>query len=465
MDEAKKSVNEQLKIEITSDKMIAVASFQEAVNEGQRLTSEQIQREVANKGIVYGIDESVVSEIISIRKPGFKYIIARGLAPQKGQDAEHKFHFDTLKLNTIKPTEHDDGTVDLKDLNIIHNVTKGTVLYEKVPATEGIKGKNIFGTEILGQRGKDVRLPKGKNVDLIEDGKTLVAGIDGRLCYDGHNIYISPLFFIEKDVDSSTGNIDFIGNVLINGSVKNGFTVKAKGSIEIHGSVEAAHIEAEGDVIIWYGFQGMDKGSIKAGGNIVVKFIQNAVVEATGDITTEAIMHSQVAANNIYVNKGKGCIVGGKVVASHHIWAYTIGSSMATHTDMHIGIPLHIMHEYREVEKAYLAVIEDLNKIGKSVSFLTGKQTKGQLSAEKFEMLKKLLVTRQQTSDKKSEIGARYTELKNIIHDVVAGSIKVKDALYPGVKVTMGSAIKYIKEDTHHCTVQKDGGDITIGLY
>lgn len=465
MDEAKKVVDEKLMIEVTPDKMIAAISFQEAVHGGRRLTLDQIRRELANKGIVYGIDEAVLSEISSSRKPGFKYIIAKGLVPQKGQDAEHKFHFDVAKLNAIKPKENNDGTVDFKDLNIIYNVTKGEVLYEKIPATEGVNGRNIFAKEILGQRGKDIRLPKGKNVDLLDDGKTLVAGIDGRLCYDGHNIYISPLFIIEEDVDSSTGNIDFVGNVLIHGSVKNGFSVKAKGNIEIHGSVEAAQIEADGDVLIWYGFQGMDKGSIKAGGNIVAKFIQNATVEATGDITAEAIMHSQVAANNIYVNKGKGCIVGGKVVAGHLILAYIIGSSMATRTEIHIGIPPHIMSEYKEVETEYLAVIEDLNKIGKSVAFLTSKQAKEQLSADKFEMLKKLLVTRQQASDKKGELGIRYSELKEMIHDVASGMVKVRDTLYPGVKVIMGNAIKYIKEDTQHCSVQKQDGDIIIGLY
>lgn len=465
MDETKKSINEKINIEITPDKMIAVVSFQEAVGDGVQLTLEQIKKEIRAKGITYGIDEMVLSEIASVRKPGFKYIIAQGKVPQKGTDAENKFHFDVDKLKNFKPKENSDGTVDLKDLNIVYNVNKGEVLYEKVPATDGIKGKNVFGEEVQGQRGKDIRLPKGKNVALLKDGKTLVAETSGRLCYDGHNIYISPLFIIDKDVDSSTGNVDFVGNVLINGSVKDGFTVKAKGNIEIHGSVEAAHLEAEGDVIIWYGFQGMDRGSIKATGNIIVKFIQNANVEAGGEIVAEAIMHSRVAANNIYVNKGKGLIVGGRIVAGHLISAYTIGSSMATHTDLHIGIPPHIMNEYKEVERDYLTVMEDQKKIGQSIAFLTSKQAKGKLSTDKLELLKKLLVTRTQTSDKKNKLSSRYMELKDIVQNAVAGSIKVNNILHPGVKITIGSAIKYIKEDYQHCTVQKDGADIIMGLY
>ena len=61
MDEAKKVVDEKLMIEVTPDKMIAAISFQEAVHGGRRLTLDQIRRELANKGIVYGIDEAVLN--------------------------------------------------------------------------------------------------------------------------------------------------------------------------------------------------------------------------------------------------------------------------------------------------------------------------------------------------------------------------------------------------------------------
>lgn len=458
-------MGESINVEVTPDRMLAVISFSEASLEGQQLSLEEIKQCIQAKGIIYGVDESVLSELAVSRNPDFKYIIARGLVPTKGQDAIHQFYFDEENLDKIKPKEKSDGTVDFKDLNIVHNVAKGQILYKKIPARTGNAGRNVLGQEIPAPMGKDIRLPKGQGVELLEDGTTLVAGIEGRLCYDAYNIYIAPLLNIEKDVDSSTGNIDFVGNVIINGSVKNGFKVKAKGNIEIHGSVEAAFIEADGDVLIWYGFQGMDKGSIKAKGNITIKFIQNARVEAGGDVTAEAVMHSQVAANNIYVDKGKGLIVGGKLVAGHLISACTLGSSMATQTDLHIGIPIHIMNEYKEVEKIYLTATEEIEKVSQDINFLMTRRARGELSPDKVEVLRKLLVTRVEWSDKKNNAFDRYMALKVVVQNAILGNIKVKYTLYPGVRITIGNMIKYIKEEYTHCCVQKDNVDIVIGLY
>ena len=465
MEVLKSSVDEEMTIEITPDKMIAVVSFGQASEDGHRLSKEEIKKCIQGKGIVYGLDEKVIEEIGSQRQVSFKYIIARGVAPQKGADASHKFHFDYENLGKVQPKENVDGTVDFKDLNIVYNVTEGQVLYEKIPATDGIEGKNVLGEVVRAQRGKDLRLPKGKNVNVLEDGRTLAAGISGRLCYDNHNIYISPLLVIEEDVDSSTGNIEFIGNILINGNVKNGFQVKASGSIEIHGCVEAADIEAGDDVVIWYGIQGMDKGSIKTTGNLTAKFIQNAKVEASGNIVTEAIMHSEVGANNIYVDKGKGLIVGGKVMAASYIFATTIGSPMATHTDIQIGIPPHILNEFKEVERNYFSIIEEMKKIGQSITFLTTKQTQGELSKERIELLRKLLTTREQIQVQQKEITIKYKELSSRVQSVIASEIKVKNILHPGVKVTIGSQVKYIKEEYSHCSVRKSEADIVIGMY
>lgn len=465
MDALRENVNETMNLEVTPDKMLAVVSFKPSLGDGKPLSMDEIKRQIHNKGIVYGLDQNVLVDIESDRQMEFKYIIARGIAPQKGNDAESIFHFDAENINKIQLKENEDGTVDFKSLNVVHNVTKGQILYEKVPATEGVEGINVLGEPVRATKGKDIRLPRGKNIDLLKDGKTLVAGISGRLCYDKHNIYIAPLLVIEEDVDSSTGNIEFVGSILINGSVKNGFKVKASGNIEIHGSVEAAYLEAEGDISVWYGIQGIDKGTVKTNGNLVAKFIQNAKVEATGNVIAEAIMHSQVAANNVYVEKGKGLIVGGQIIAGHYISATTIGSSMATHTDLQIGIPPHIMSEFKHIEKSYFALTEELNKMSQSVTFLTNKQAKGELPPDKLELLRKLLVTRQQTQNNHRELASKYKELSESMQDTTGGQIRVKNILHSGSKITMGSLVKYIFEESTYCTVKRSGADIVIGGY
>ena len=119
-------------------------------------------------------------------------------------------------------------------------------------------------------------------------------------------MFVSDILEV-KDVDSSTGDIDYEGSVKINGNVCANFSVRAKGDIEVSGVVEGAYLEAGGDIIITRGMNGMIKGTLKAGGNIVAKFIENAKVHADGYISTESILHSDVyAASEVLVSGRRG---------------------------------------------------------------------------------------------------------------------------------------------------------------
>jgi len=76
-------------------------------------------------------------------------------------------------------------------------------------------------------------LPKGKNVEISEDGQSLIAGIDGQVNYIDGKVSVFANYEVPADVDNSTGNISFVGNVIIRGNVLSGFTVEAGGSVEV----------------------------------------------------------------------------------------------------------------------------------------------------------------------------------------------------------------------------------------
>lgn len=455
--------DERIIIEYTPDRMIGIVSFDGPRGDGESLSNVDIEKAIRDKGIIYGIDEQVLQSIYDHRQQGFKYIIAKGKVPQRGEAAYLTYTFDKDSINELKPKENLDGTVDFKDLNIIQNVEEGHVLVVKTPATEGIDGTNIFGDVIAAIKGRDVTIPKGKNTHLLEDGVTLVASKPGKICYDGSHIAISDVFIVEGDVDSGTGNIDFKGNVLINGSVKNGYIVKATGCVEIRGSVEGAEIIAGENIVIWYGIQGMDKGHIHAEGNVVAKFIQNANVEASGEIIAEAIMHSHVAALSIRAEKGKGLIVGGELIAARVMSANTIGSYMATSTIVRMGVCCNVVEEFNQVKQKYNDQRQELERISQSVTFLMGKQDV--MGQDKKQLLKKLLTTKQAIDTQFRETDIRYKELEQLVCNQTEGVINVKNKIYPGVKIMIGNAIKYIQEDYQYCSIKKDGPDIVVQAF
>lgn len=141
-------------------------------------------------------------------------------------------------------------------------------------------------------------------------------------------------------MDNSTGDIDYQGNINIKGNVLAGFSVKATGDIAVSGIVEGATIVAGGNITFNRGVQGMNRAVIKAGGNIVTKFLESVEqVEAGGSIETDSILHSKVNAKGSIKAAGKkGLIIGGEVRSMTLVEAKVIGNELGTATVIGVGV-------------------------------------------------------------------------------------------------------------------------------
>lgn len=457
--------NEQVTVEISKNKMYGIISYKEPGKGGKLLTLEEVREQIQKKGIVFGIDEKAIQDSFDNKRYGFKYIIAKGIAPISGEAATLTFHFDRIQMGKREPKKNEDGTVDFKELGLVINTRQGDVLVSKKPATEGIAGKNVFGQMVAATRGKDVVMPKGKNTQVSEDGLSLVACIDGQINYNHDVVTVSPNYIVNTDVDSGVGNIDFIGNVIVNGGVKSGYTIRAGGNIEIRGPVEAATIIAEGDIVLWYGIQGGDKGELNAQGNIITKFIQNATIHAGSDVISEMIMHSEVSAGgNVMVDQNKGLIVGGSIAAGKGVYVNTLGSCMATVTTIELGRRPHAIARYKQLQQTYFELKERCCKTDQNVSFLKLKGLRG-LSKDKKVMLEKVLQVQKQLQQELAKVEREYFALRDTIQKIDTGIIKVSNIIYPGVRVTIGDTVKCFIEEAQYCTITKVEGDINIGPY
>ena len=456
---------ESIHVEVSIDKMLGIIYFTEPKKGGRKLTLAEIKTAIKDKGIVKGIKEEDLEEIFKEHAYDHKYIIAQGKLPVDGQDGSIKFAFDVKTLKQFKPKVNGDGTVDLKDLSAVKNVKAGDHLASKMLATSGEDGFNVQGHVLRSKKGKEARMPKGRNTKILEDGVTLVSDIDGKLEYDDYNIYINSVYTIFGDLDSGIGNIDFIGSVVVDGSIHSGFTIKASGSVEVRGPVDDAVIIAGEDILLSYGIQGTEKSKLVAKGNIAAKFIQNAYVEAGGSVITEAILHSTViAGDSIKAEIGKGTIVGGSVAATNLILAKSIGSPMGTTTTVQMGVPPGIYTEHRALAEELKEKKESLNKIDQSIKFLIRKTKTGNLTLQQKAILQKCNVTRQSVIEEYEEVRARYEKTGNTLKDVKEGMIKCSDTVYPGVKIIFGNLIKYIDESYVHVVIRKVEGDIHMGI-
>ena len=460
--------NEQIKecvcIEVTPDRMLGVISFTEPKNGGAKLTLDEVKKAIKDKGIIQGIKEDDLLEIYADHRYNYKYIIAQGKPATEGTDGSIEFAFDVEALKKFKPRENEDGTVDLKDLSAVKNVRQGDVLARRILAVPGQAGCNVLGQEVKPKKVKEARIPRGRNTTILEDQVTLVSEIDGKLEYDDHNIYVNSVYTIHGDLDSSIGNVDFVGSVVVHGSIHSGFSIKAGGSVEVKGPVDDAVIIAGEDIFLSYGIQGTEKSKLVAKGNIIAKFIQNANVEAGGNVIAEAILHSTVTAgDSIRAEMGKGTIVGGNVAATNIITARSIGSIMGTATALQIGVPPSIYAEHKQLLVEVKEKRESINKVDQSITFLMSKSKDGQLDAQKRMMLQKFNATRQPIVEEYETLKARYDKLGDMLNNVKDGLIK-GEKIYPGVKITFGNLVKYIDDERTKVVVRKQDGDIYVGM-
>ncbi|MBW8018031.1 MAG: DUF342 domain-containing protein, partial [Planctomycetes bacterium] len=191
-------------------------------------------------------------------------------------------------------------------------------------------------------------LPTGQNVQPDpKNPDVLLTEIDGHVRLKGRQVTVTPLFTVKKDIDFSTGNIDFIGSVIVKGDVKSGFKIKAKNDVQVNGVVEDAFIESGGSVLLKRGFIGKDDGKIIAQEEVRALFCENENITCEGDIyIKDYVMNSNIQAGGNLVVKGKaGLIVGGEIYAAKGIEAKVIGNENHAPTNLFVGVDEKIKNE------------------------------------------------------------------------------------------------------------------------
>lgn len=432
---------------------------------GDRLSvsSDEMLAALAAQKVTYGIKQDVINYYCSNPINGESFCVAEGVEAQNGKNGSVIFHFDT-SVDKI-PTVEEDGRINYRELNLIQSVKAGQVLCTLVPPLPGNQGVTVKGRIIPAVNGKPAILPRGKNVAVSEDGQTLYAAIDGEVeLLENTKVSVYTNHEIPADVDNTTGNINFVGSVIVRGNVLSGFSIEAGGNVEVYGVVEGAYIKAGGNIILRRGMQGMGKGSLIAGGDIVSRYIEYANVEAAGNIQSEAVMHSNVkCGNKLELTGKKGLLVGGVSKVGKIISAKVIGSHMATITELEVGTDPTIRERYKQAKEELSSMEADIKKADQAITILKKLEGMGALTPEKQEILTKSIRTKVYLSSKCEEVKQEIVALDNKLQQEGSGKIRVMNSVFPGVKVSIGTCMMYVKEPLQYCTLYRDGADIRVG--
>lgn len=456
------AIDEIVKVEVSEDRMYAKARFYPPSNNGHLMMKDEIIAMMVKAGVKYGLDENNIMDFLKDRRYSTDYILAKATPPQQGRDAEITYHFN--RDLTLKPKRNEDGSVDFHQLDMISHCNKNQLLATLTPMDQGKPGIDVCGVIMRPNKVNNRILRHGNKIYVSDDGLRMYSSVDGHVSLVDNRVFVSDTYEVHADVDASTGDIEYEGNVVVKGNVITGFSVRAKGDIEVNGVVEGAYIEAGGQIVLKRGMQGMNKGILKANGNIITKFIENAEVIAGGYVSTESILHSKVSAKGDIVVGGKrGFVTGGEIRSGTLISVKTAGSQMGTATLLEVGIDPRVLEEFRELEKKIATMLADKERLGQALILFRKKLATGiQMSEEKLEYLKQVTQNNIMLETQIKDARRRYEELKIEVDNNSSGSIKISDIVFPGTKLVISNVIHFIREETHHSKFVRDRADIKV---
>ncbi len=445
---------------MSHDCMAVEAVFYPPFKGAEELSAEEIKNDLESIGVKAGIDEDEIRRFIEEKNYFDVYIVAKGKDPVEGTDGYIEYMFNTdLKP---KPKMNPDGTVDFHTLENVNHIKKGQPVAVMHPEYKGEPGYDLMGRHVQPRLVKRAIFRYGKNMEISEDGLQLISKVSGHVTLEGDKVFVSNVMEV-VDVDASTGDIDYDGDVMIKGNVLAGFSVKATGDVVVTGIVEGASIQAGGNITFNRGVQGMNKAVIRAGGNIVSKFIESTeLVHANGKIETDSILHSRVSAKGSITAAGKnGLIVGGEVRSIVLIDAKNIGNEMGTATVVGVGVDPAVKKRVDELKKSLEQLGSQKIQFSQIMTALRKKQEQaGKLDPDKAQMLQKtmrnLILLEQDLAAQKKEL----EEIRQQLNEDDNARIKVRGNAYVGTKMLFGDQSYFLKEKYSFCQFMKQKGDI-----
>jgi len=426
----------------------------------KKFSSQEIYDQLYDKGIKFGVNTDKIEEIIEKKNNENNYffieLIAEGKEGRKGENAKVELFFEKdRKAGKIL----EDGRMDYKEIDLVKTVKSNQLIAVKYLPKEGVPGKNLRGDEIPYPKGDDIKFKPMRNVRIIEkDGKILYySTIEGSVeIVGGSGITVNKMYEIKGNVDYSTGNVEFNGDVHIKGSVMSGFKIKAEGNIIVNGMVnQGAELISNGNISVKQGVVGRNYDTkLTSTGVVIAQYIQNSTIQAGSDIVVkDYIMNCIVKSRGEVITpdrdsslKGKGSIFGGETIALKGIIANSIGSDLAKSTKVIIGVDFEFDKKIKNINKGLNYCEQEISKISKFLrlgfeNFDTLKQRIAKLPKEKRKKFLVAFVKLNELHKLKDDLKKKKNEMIKEVDKLSKNArIVVNKKLYPRVNIQIGDA-------------------------
>lgn len=438
------SAIENAKVRITGDEMEAYLNLP-PLEEGEKYSLNQVVACLRSQRVTECMDMDALEHMIDASVYGHEVCVAKGKPVVHGQDGKLTFQFNT-DLNK-RPEVREDGSVDYWSIHTVELVNAGQVIAVYTEPTECEDGLTVTGKTLPARKGKALPPLQGKGFSRSEDGASYIADVSGKIELVNGRVRISEVYEISGDVDLSTGNIDFHGDVVIHGGVTPGASVKSTGSITVDGICESCTLEAAKDIVLRSGVLGGNKTMIRAGGNIHAKFLEYCSVEAEGYIEAASSLDCQlVSYDRIFLAGRKAGIIGGSAYAVSGMQMDVLGSPSEVKTVVQAGMSVEMLREKSELLNQKKETTELILKISKGLRQYEELAKERGIDITGDERRMALLRVKMKKQAECAAVQKRLDRLIDIAQRAEGASIRVFHEVHAGTMVCINGPILRVKE-------------------
>lgn len=245
-------------------------------------------------------------------------VIAEGTPAHHGANGRIEWLPEYDPDHRAKPNLHDEDTVaaNYYELSAFHVVEAGVHIATIHPPEKGRPGLDVYGQPTMARDGEPYELSVDDSVS-IESGGRIISKIAGLIVFENDALHIEPTLRVDGNVDFTSGNVHFNGDVFVKGDVCDQFEIDATGHVEVHGLIEGAHIRCDGALHALGGIAGKEQAFLEVGGTLEARYLSGATGFTKGDltvardiVTSRLVVHGQLHADAAVVTGAELTIAG-----------------------------------------------------------------------------------------------------------------------------------------------------------
>lgn len=400
---------------------------------------------VHGDSVLYTLDPKIASQIDRIQ--------ARLDAIKSGSLTENQAPDESVPVSDTEagsdlvdssPDEDDEKKVSYYDQMSFVVVQKGEIIATKSKRSAGFDGNTIFGTVIPAKEGKANEGILDDSIRVSQNGEC-TAAFSGLLTATPSHISVSIELEVRGDVDFTSGRIVFPGSVIVQGAVRDHFSVQAEGDITINGLVECSKIESNQSITLSRGMAGKDTGTIRADGNLDAGYLEGVQARVRGDTTVRREITNCVLDMLGELDAPQAAVRGGSLNVSKGAVIGAAGSVQGVETELVVGSITEIEDRIKTstefldtLEKQHTIKLKKLETYSSAINKPTPSQIEEQMGMQ-FEV--------DEIADRIDSLCTAKKNLARLLLDCSSARIEFTKAVYPKVVLYLpGFKVEFTQE-------------------